>query len=278
MFSPFYQELAKIGAAKKKPKARPKGYAASVLAHELGHAQDFEGRSLPKLRRSVETGVAIGGTLGSLGAAIAGRPGTAALLQMGSTVPTLLDEARASFRGVRALERDGRFSAEEKKKMRKHLYAAGGTYLAQAGISTGMMAGLGELRRVGAFDGKVKPGRIIAGAAGLVALPLLSRWAQKSFKESSKQVPILTDRNATRLRKDMKVRAQIYEGKNLKGNAMYIPGQTVSGPVSRDALRNVLPKLLKKKGKTTVNTILREGGVVQGRDSITRKRDLERAW
>lgn len=271
MNAAFYDELAKMGAAPKRKS--PKGYAASILGHELGHAQDFEGRRVPNLRKAVERGVQLGGLAGSIIGAARGKPGIAALSQVAAQAPTLIDEATASFKAVKELEKTKSFTPEEIKKMKRHLISAGATYLGQAAVSTGMAAGAAAAVRYKADPLLAVPVGHLASVA--VGIPL-----GKLFQRMGKGTPVITERQAKALKKQMRVQAQIYKGrKNMPGTALYIPKQP--GGIFHKLRVGQISNLLESKSKNksrTAETILREGGVLLTPQSMKQKRDLQRKW
>jgi hypothetical protein len=294
----FWNELEKIGRTlvdvKKLPKTPPvllkdpgdltRGYGASFMAHELGHAQDFENRKVPKLRKSIERGIMLGGTVASIASQIQGRPGAAALTSFLADAPGLADEAIASYKGMKNLRKSGKFNDAELKKMRNHLLAAGSTYLGQAAVSAGMAAGTGALVKQRGFDEALT--LMPPGTSNLAKL-LMGVATTSVVNRAGKKVPVIRPEVAESLRGQMSVKAPLYRGgKALEGNAAYVHKADLypdSGRMAKwwhgvkaDMINGMLHDQGKGKDRKTALKILAGGGIVVPQHEIKRKRDLKK--
>jgi hypothetical protein len=195
----FFDELEKIGKAKKGPEFR-----TSIAAHEMGHARDLETSRIPRLRTVARSLGPLAGVLAGSYAASKRRPGLAAGAAALGLSPMLADEAIASYTAVKELKKTKKFSPEEMKKMRGQLLRAGGTYLSSAAGTVGAMAALGAGR------GDLAYASMAAG--GLGALGVSTSMA--SGLEGS---PKTSKKGLEKLRKQMGIQAKVYERKG--GNA-----------------------------------------------------------
>jgi len=269
MHAAFYQELVKLSAKER----TQKGFQAAILAHELGHARDFETRRVPNLRKAVESGVEWGGRIGSVIGVMRGSPGVAAISRGISQIPALVDEATASYTALKELEKTKGFTTAEHKKMRRHLLSAGATYLGQAAVQTGMAAGAAA-----AVNYKADP--LAALPLGLAASLGVGIGLGKLMQHVGKNSPVITPAQGDRLKKQMQVQAGIYRGKqNLQGVAAYVT--KYPGKLTRDMRLKVISSMLPGKQKNTMNAakrMLREGGIIVSPQELARKVDRTRRW
>jgi hypothetical protein len=236
----FFEELEKVAA-----------YRAGIGAHELGHAKDYEGTRFPKIRGWARPVGSLGGLAAGIVLSSQGHPGLGALVTGLGQVPTLADEAIASYSAMKELKASGKLSVKELKTARNQLLQAGATYLSGAVASAGAAASFGGGRN------SAQVGRIaaLAGTAGnLSMIGVLSKTLGKS--------PKISKANLEKLRKQMGVKAQIYERKRDAGPLAELGAYYASKPTGK-----VSKWLTKKqiKGHVTnkqLQQILREGGVV----------------
>ena len=264
-----YQKLAKI-AARTPPK---EGYSAAILAHELGHAKDFEGRRSPNLRAAVEQGISIGCTTGAVIGAARGKPGLAALSAGLGEITTFIDEATAAYGALKALKRSKSFRPDELRKMRNHLIAAGSTYLGHAALKTGLAAGAAASVR---YPTKYVHPALAIAIGGLTSVGVM-RGLHGIFNRTGKGLPALTPTQGNRLKKQMGVAARMHTGKKDVG--AYMP--KYEGRFTRSMREQILDEMLSKDPskdkKKTITRILGEGGVLIAPSKIGKK-DLRRQW
>jgi hypothetical protein len=238
------------------------GFRASLLSHELGHAQDFEARKFPRLRNIGDSAASLGGTLAGISGEISGRPGLAAIGTLLREAPTLVNELAASTNAMRALKEHG-MSEEDLRKVRNSLLLAGGTYGTAAAASVGGAALSAHLtRRIG----KSFP---IAGLVlGHLALPL----AHKAYVASSKKSPVFSVDEGKRLRSEMGTTADIYRAARDVGkveNAMYVSADPKPTSWDKALLRPMLHTDERKK--ETLARIFSEGGVIVPKHPLVKK-------
>ena len=230
----FLDELDKIAARK--------GVSSAILAHELGHARDYEGSVSPTLRMTVRS---LAPVVGGLTAAFAAKtPGAAALASGAGILPLLADEASASFKAISALKKSKNMSEADVSRAKKQLLMAGGTYAALAAGAVGTAAAAKATASPVAFL------PILSGAIGSAVLGNVLR------KDLNKRGKNLGDRDAQGLRKQMGVKAAIHKIKGPTTGAAFVPG--LKGPMK--SLNRLM--LRRAVGKNKARKISQEGGVI----------------
>jgi hypothetical protein len=145
--SPYF--VADINAGPVKVKRHiyaPKGVHPALLAHEMGHASGL-GRSKVYNKITGSAGKAVGaaGTLASVFAPAGSKGEKAGIATVAlSQATTLAEEARASIKGLRGMNKAG-IKAKGSKML---LAKAFGTYLVQAGLTGGLIAGAYKGKRM----------------------------------------------------------------------------------------------------------------------------------
>jgi hypothetical protein len=254
------------------------GHPAALLAHELGHAQSAERTKYPKLRSALEAASVLGGAVGGAAYMLKGRPIPAAIASTMIMAPTLIEEARASIKGVRALKNTNSFSTKELKAMRGQLLSAYGTYAAVAGGLVGSTAAWAK-----AIQGKKNSHwHALLSPASLLTAEILKKGLVKRFRGQGNRTPIIRSADAKTLRGAMKVKAGIYNGKpNLPGTALYVRKNKFKSDNIRKAFASEIAKLLKdgdkKQRESAARKMLREGGVIVSPSKLKRKSDIMRS-
>jgi len=262
--------LRKLGAepalaeAQPQPVTTPQGFRAAVLAHELGHATDFEGRRLPALRKAIERGMWLGGQGASILGIARGRPIAAGLGDLVADLPTLTSEGVASLRGYKALKGTGAYTPEQLANIRNTLLSAGSTYAGRTLMDVGQSAGMAALQRAGKLEDLVS-----AGGPLVIALPFLAKAGVGAglgalFSRTAKKNPLLEEAKAEDLRQQMGVKGQIYKGapKLLEDNALYLPPGQHEGWFRKSVEQDLGRLLAGRPSKKTVRQLMEEGGVV----------------
>jgi hypothetical protein len=124
-----------------------------MLAHELGHVP----RKKLNFRKTVAHGFATrsvlptAGAIGGTAMALKGKRGSwttrlAPAVAIGSQIPLLHNEARASLRGYRALKAMGTLSKPELRTARRKLLHAFGTYGTKSLAMTAPAAAIAAVR------------------------------------------------------------------------------------------------------------------------------------
>jgi hypothetical protein len=177
----FRDELCKIAVEKNKKSkewSREIGriYDPAVVAHEAGHVRLH--KKLPWLPavRGIGRGAAVFGPITYLLASKDPKAGPMAAFALGH-VPTLVDEAYASIKGMKELERSGKYSKEELSEMRKKMLAAFGTYTIAPATAVASSLSLASEIKPGSAVGKVVS--LAAPIVGAVAGSILSERLQR---------------------------------------------------------------------------------------------------
>ena len=240
--------------------------STDVLAHELGHAKAF-GKSGP-LGKSVRSGLYAKGSdismalnATALGSAKAGKfSGKRALIQAAGEAPKLLEEAAATYYGLKAMKGLKYISPKQYKKAKSNLFRAYGSYgLNSAGKVIG--AGAGPMTRAG---GSAAPKMHDAGALYLGGLigGTLGQKLLVGFKPSHNifagaKGGASTKRQAKALAKKMGVNPLIVSSKKTRigNNAFSMNAQDVNG------MSGLLMLKRKAIGKRGMRKALRDGVV-----------------
>lgn len=139
----FAPSKAHMAGGRQNPAVRaPKGISEGVLAHELGHARNYQNMS--KLQKDLTLGArGLGGVASQVsGAWAAGQDNpsyTPGLVAAGANLPTLIDEGMATGRAFKHL-RNTTGSWGKALSKGKHLIPAFGSYAAMAGAPLGITA------------------------------------------------------------------------------------------------------------------------------------------
>lgn len=180
-----------------------KQYNLPLAAHELGHAQIYERSKLPKSVRDNLPGITRLGTLtGALGAAGAGSPVGAGVLTAVGELPTLIEEGRASLRGLKALREEGKITPQEYGASKKFLGKAFGTYAARSLGTVGALSSLGIWDK---YPGAATLLSLSSAGLGVAGSSLL----KKSLSKDIKHLPMGDLRRTEQLRDRMGVTAGI---------------------------------------------------------------------
>jgi hypothetical protein len=225
MYESFYEELEKLGKEGKKPEPKPL-FSAPVTAHEFGHASRHDERKYPGLRHAIETGVRLGGFGGMVGSILAGRPLLAASMAGVGQLPTLVEEAGATMRGLKALKESEKYDEEELKRARNVLLHAGATYLGAALGRVGTAALAGHLVKASPSSEKLEAGIVgtIMGPAGL-GPQLGAALAGIGLHQHIDSSPTITARDAEQLKKQIGSVAVFnrLKDKHKKDAGFYLP-------------------------------------------------------
>ena len=241
--------------------------ATDVLAHELGHAKAF-GKSGP-LGKNIRSMLYGGGsTLAtalnttSLGAAKAGKfSGKRALIQAAGEAPKLLEEAAATYYGLKAMRGLKYISPKQYKKARNNLFRAYGSYgLASAGKVIGAGAGpkLRGLKNLNSSTGAhVDFGTTAIGGmiGGFLGGKLVTGFRPSQSILAGARGGASTERQARALAKKMGVSPLIVSSKKTRAtnNAFSMNPEDVSG------LGGLLMLNRKKIGKKGMSKAIRDG-------------------
>jgi hypothetical protein len=194
----------------------------------------------------------------------------AALGELASSAPDLYDEAVATKRGLRALKDSGKYTPAEIKKARNTLIWGGGTYGAHALADAAISAGTSSFNQLAkqTDSPEVAVGATLAPMlAKRLVKPMITGAVSAAFTRSAKKSPVITPAEAEGLRRQMGVRAQIYEAdpEILEDNAAYVRGGGHRGPLRgfrQASVETLLAEKDRKKRTGQASEVLRRGGVL----------------
>jgi hypothetical protein len=255
-YTGLFDELSKLAA---------KEYRAGLSAHELGHAQDYEHSAIPTLRTFGRAYGPVMGLAGNTMASALGHPLIGAGIGLVGEVPTLVDEALATYNGLKALKESGKLTDEQLRKARNQLLQAGGTYASGAvgNILAGTAAGM-VFKGTGGNRAAAMMAAVVPEVAGILGAHAI---VERAIKETP-GTPRIPKKSLDALKKLMKVKAEIYQRKLQKGErkgvrsewgAFMMPGS--KHEFMREMVRDEVKQSLEPRDKKKLEKILREGGV-----------------
>jgi len=257
--------VATEGVLPKTTEVDPTGFRAALMAHEMGHATDFEGRRMPALRQALERGLWLGGQGASYLAQYRGRPGVAAVGKLLAAAPEVFSEGVASRRGYNALKESGKYTPEELKKVRNTLLSAGSTYVAPPVIGALDAAATAALQRSGHLENILNSEAVIPYLLAPHALSMgVGAGLGALFDRQAKKSPSMGNEEAEALRQQMGVKGNIYRGVDEIGsNAFYVPPGQHEGWGRKGREKDVGQILHEdNKNKKLVRQLLEQGGII----------------